>query len=230
MNKRTKAILAGVSTKDLLEELSRRRAVDDSQAGKDWYYKFGDEENEPGDYHTVWIVHKRFWHENHHMDDRHIEHLVTMPSGFNECQESCFDFEWPIEDAERMLREYGYTPLPTEEDVSGACWSALISQCMTISGVPWRVSMHADTPEIKEAILAAMADTNSEFNHRSPGVFENWDQYRNWMRRLANSLDCAVKWYNTYGDSVQGGGEYGCMMKNEVFMSLPPPPHEIDDE
>ena len=74
------------------------------------YYAF---EHECGD-NAWWVVEKDFWHENHYVDDTQID--LQIP-GFVQSMESCFH---PVDDrvgsneAENMLKAFGFTILDDE--------------------------------------------------------------------------------------------------------------------
>lgn len=92
-----------------------------TKPGADWYYFIKEEDDEDDEQSPlICIVHKRFWHAHHHIDDRHIGHLLKeLPSSFYECMESCFDFTIGIKKAEEELKELGYTLLdPNNENIS----------------------------------------------------------------------------------------------------------------
>ena len=172
---------------------------------------------------------------NHHMDDRHIGEFVSMPEDFGEAMASNFDFPFSYEEAEKKLKEYGFTPLPKVKGDDNPCWSGLISQCFTLrqnmEEKSWRVSMHADTPEIKKVIEEVMANEWpwEKKGHRPKHidvpkeyVFNSLEEYEKTMTDLAKKLRCVIQWYDRYFS-----GSYACMMKKKVWDNLPLFPKEM---
>jgi len=193
--------LSDFTTDELETELAKRNG----SSGKDWYFMHMDDES-----NSVWLVHKRFWHLNHHIDDRHIEEFVSLPEGMHECQESLFDFAYTAEEAERKLLNLGYEKLPTQ-----SCWSALVVQCMSINGKFYRVDMQIDTVELKAAVEQAMKDYGHEFANRDPAPFESFDAYKSWMVSVVNKHKAMVKF--TEGD----GGCGAFVINKKLYNSLP---------
>ena len=98
--------LTKVSTKRLMEELVKREHKFRKENNKDWYFFFSEADSK-----IVYIVRKRFWHTNHHLEDGYIEDFVDMPLGFSEIMESCFDFDCSQTEAESKLLCSGFTKL-----------------------------------------------------------------------------------------------------------------------
>lgn len=217
-----KSKLARFTTEELQAELARRSEAPAKLRGADWYFAFDDENDE--DYARVWVVHKRFWHMNHHIDDRDISRYVDMPKGFHECQESCFDCDLTEAKARKALVADGFT----EIDIS-FCTSNMhggqINQCFDIKGVgPYRVTFRADTAAIKQAIEDEMKDM-PEFARPNPRNMASLGLYKTWMRDIAERLNCHVEWYDEYD-----GGCYGFMMDKNIFKNLPPEPVDEEDD
>lgn len=218
-----KSKLAKFTTEELQAELASRTNAITVKNGSDWYFAFDDEEDDD-EYVRVWVVHKRFWHMNHHIDDRDISRYVTMPKGFHECQESCFDCEFTEAAARDRLVSEGFT----EIDIS-FCTSnqngGQINQCFEIEGAgSYRVSFKADNAVIKQAIEDEMKDM-PEFAYPNPKPMLSLNTYKIWMKDIAKRLKCHVEWYREYD-----GGCYGFMIDKKIFETLPPEPIDEDDE
>jgi hypothetical protein len=132
--------------------------------------------------------------------------VPCLPEGFNECQESLFDFDYSVHEAKKKLDALGFTPAP-DPDHDG-----LVIQVLNIKGNPYRINLCADTPSIKETILKAMEDKKDERRL----YFNNIEEYKEWMWDIASSMKCLVDWYREYD-----GGCHAWMMNHEVYVNLP---------
>ena len=82
---------------------------------------------------VVSIVHKRFWHQKHHLGP--TSPSLHVPAGFSECGPSVFAYDGCREEGERRLQQEGYTHL---EDPFWL-WDAMYH--------------HELTPELKTSII-----------------------------------------------------------------------------
>jgi len=212
--------LARYTTAELQAELDKRK---NANTGNDWYFAVDGEDNDcscdedcscaESDYCRIWIVHKRFWHLNHHVDDGCIAAYVSMPRQFHECQESCFEFEGSYTKAKSILQQAGFTEL-----VDFDCWSASIVQILTLHNGSYRVDLTADTPMLKAAILKAEKDGGNL-------KFASVDAYKQWMKKLAKKLLCHVEWTPGYGNGCSG-----FFIDTSLYLSLPEEPKPLDED
>jgi hypothetical protein len=73
-----------------------------------WYYHF----DPAADDESFWIVHKRFWHLHHHIDDRSLNDLMQVPRGFSEEMGSGHGYYGDTpEQAEQLLQQSGIAKL-----------------------------------------------------------------------------------------------------------------------
>lgn len=79
--------LDGISNAQLLHELDFRNSG--RLPGRDWYFLFGDD---PDDNDYIFIVHKKFWHEHHCIDDQCIKEYLVLPHYFKEADTSKFTY------------------------------------------------------------------------------------------------------------------------------------------
>jgi len=125
------------SEEELLAELGRMKNQDN------WYFFLGDaEDRKKPDFS---IVHKRYWHLHHAIDDGHIGNLVAVPEDFSEAMESTFEYDGKPENGERLLRAYGFSKIENP-----FMWGDALIVYVPIKCVGWpRLSLTCDTPEIK---------------------------------------------------------------------------------
>lgn len=231
--------LAKFTTKQLYDELERRKdvAYRNLGVGYDYYFSYDDDdedyddedyddEDSPDDYHRFYIVHKRFWHLEHHIDDGVLD--ISMPEGFDRCEDCCYAYCGSRAEGEKILKDHGFTELP--EHPNGFC--SLIVQMIevhesVIAGpdqpakpfeLQYRIDLEADTPEIKKAVEEAI-DKMPQFNFPNPVPFASFEAYTDEMKKIAESIGCVIGWTGSYRN-----GYGGYIMNKQVFENLPPAP------
>ena len=200
-----KVDLSKLTTAELQAELARRNVSVHSRAGADWYFFPANEDDDLGDkYAHFWIVHKRYWHRHHAVRDVHIERMLTLPKGFAEAMESCFEFSRgdPLK-GERLLESYGYQKIDRHK------WQqTLFVHTCQIGGKKFRIDCECDTPALYATLKKHGAKGQS---------FPNLDTYRAWAESLAPNTK--FEFYSSYD-----GGSSACFMPREVALALPPYP------
>lgn len=227
--------LAKYSVEQLQEEIARRQGQTAALPLCDWY--FCDEEDpddEDADRIIFWIIHKRHYHREHSLDDRHISRLIDeLPDGFTETQESVFEYE-PRWKRGRMRRDI---PAPTRQEamdklmavgmtyLENPYFNAGLTHMVSFEGAKYRYrfSYTCDTPQIKD-VMSEWAKKSTHF-----GAIEHYQQQVAHMCELNGWF---VEFYGEYGtwDSEHGGGCYVTVMDKAVAASLPEVPKDEDDE
>lgn len=200
-----KVDLSKLTTAELQAELARRKVSTHSHAGADWYFFLADEADDVGDrYPHFWIVHKRYWHRHHAARDTHIQHILTLPKGFAEAMESCFEFSrGDALKGERLLESYGYQKIERHK------WQqTLFVHLCQIGGKKFRIDCMCDTPALRTLL---------EEHEVGGAPFADKDAYRAWAESLAPNTK--FEFYSSYD-----GGSSACFMSREVALALPPYP------
>jgi hypothetical protein len=216
--------LRNIPTEELEAELARRQGK--SSRNSQFYFWVADDEyqHDGKGAIVVCVVHKRFWHLNHHLPSRHIERFLDLPgAGIEESQESHFKVRAKtVEEAADKMRRWGFEHLPaTEVGKPGGCWSALVVHTPEMNhreGKYYRVDCRIDTPELK----AAFERWADRF-----GTFNTLQEYKTRLKGWAKRRDAVVVY------TSEAFPEYGitlAILDRAVYENLPPEPKDEDDE
>jgi hypothetical protein len=225
-----KMSLAKISTKELKEELQRRKEElrDGELPLKDFYFFEEDKSEDDDDRIIFLIVTKRGWHIDHSTDDgaydKHIRDRV--PKGFYDIQESTFEYR------PAHLRTKNDKP-PTKREAIDALKRAgathlkgpkMWQESLLVHMVKfplmekyYRVDVNVDTQKIKDNLFA--------WQKANDTAHENPDKYFEALREWAHKNNLYVQIDpNYHGD--------GCdifVMTQKVWNSLPPYPSTDED-
>ncbi len=202
--------LSQFSEEQLLAEIGRRKNKNK------WYYIVGGPDNWSSNTNQEFlIVHKRFWHLHHTIDDNHISDLVALPEEFDEAMESTFEYDGSAEKGECLLKDYGFTKL------ANPFWAAL-TVYVPILGLGWpRLDITSDTPKIKTMIEEWV---QKALPARSNNLPADWSK-DNYLGRLSSFsqnnglVHVVTSDYGSHKDRWEGAGI--SVLARELFESLP---------
>jgi hypothetical protein len=195
---------------DLEAELARRQH-------KDIYYIVGHPAAGRHEKPDFLIVHKRYWHLNHSVEDRHISRLLRLPRGFDEDQESTFAYGGPTKEGEELLQHSGLTK---HEEPFWWCHGAHTFHC-PLDGHE-RVTYICDTPRIRQLVTAWMPGIDRRFQ-QNPSA---WGKaaYQALLRPFTQANGLQAAWTRDSGIDPQTqrwqGGKVSLLDK-AVAESLP---------
>lgn len=178
--------LDGYSDEDLQAELARRQH-------RDLYYIVGHPAAEPGEKPDFLIVHKRYWHLHHALEDRHISRLLRIPEDFSEVQESTFTYERSTEEGERLLQQHGLTK---HENPSWWCHGAHTFHSPIKDGREHIVCI-CDTPRIEQLVQAWTPGIDRQF-HQDPSTWSK-AAYKALLRPFAKANGLRAIWTEDSG-------------------------------
>lgn len=198
--------LSKVSSEFLEQELANRQKAQDKALYKDWYFCFRHEGEGEDWFH---LMHKRFWHRHHRVDDHHISgRYLNLPVGFSEETTSTFMYSGTVDEGIALLEESGFVRIASDQLFFGS-----VGEICKIGDQDVRMDIVCDEPAMKQVF---------EVTHRLGDGFSTLDGYRVWIESLVP---------DTVFEILYGSGQFvsACWMKRDVAASLPAYPEGMRD-
>lgn len=137
--------LGECSQDDLLLEIEKREEQNAKKNNQDWYFIT---KKVPNELETIFcIVHKKYWHLNHSLDDSYIRNSITLPDDFFEIGDSAFTYDGKIENAEILLRKYGFSQID-----EFMYYDASVKYTPDTNNYQLQLELMCDTPDIKNLV------------------------------------------------------------------------------
>jgi hypothetical protein len=164
-----------------------------------------DDEDEEGAY-QIYIVHKRFWHLHHHLDDSEYYPGVELPSKFDNVSESTWEFPGPFEEARRQLLAAGLVEL------KDGYWGG--SLATELKG-KFYVGIQCDTPAIFAHIESVLPSLEAQADN---------------VDILAALLEAQGDYTVVQDRWASGNGAEISILDKSVYTHLPAEPPDEDEE
>jgi len=146
------------------------------------------------------IVHKNHWHLNHTLMDSHISSRVILPEGFEEVEESIFEFEGSPRRGLELLSAANFSKLERPYYWDSALYIASTDD-------DYRFYIICDSPAIRKVV--AKLPINEKITHKS---------YLGLLRKAARENEWSVITTSKYSDTESLGL---AILPRGIYESLP---------